>query len=232
MNLKLIIIAALLLLAGGVLFVFSQKDNSNQVKTTIPIQVLDRNGQDSQTKAVEKSFKVLSTTPANNQLNVYPGEIEISFTLDQDIPSDKAFSMEISPAPPFGVRYTNTFPGKTITAQVLGRLKDSTLYTVKIKNSSNQEVYSWRFTTSNETVEASSAQVAEYEKQLAKDYYPLSSFTPYISERFEVGYQARLELNAYIKDPDVQAVKNEITSWIKSKGVDPSTHKINYINEF
>jgi len=63
-----------------------------------------------------------------------------------------------------------------------------------------------------------------------KGKFPLVEFLPYETENFYLDYVAPLHLRATIKKAAVSAqIKQEILNWISSKGVDPQTHKIDFI---
>jgi len=63
-----------------------------------------------------------------------------------------------------------------------------------------------------------------------KEKFPLVEFLPYETENFYLDYVAPLHLRATIKKAtDSSQVKQEILNWINSKGVDPKTHKIDFI---
>jgi len=63
-----------------------------------------------------------------------------------------------------------------------------------------------------------------------KGKFPLVEFLPYETENFYLDYVAPLHLRATIKKATASGqIRQEILNWIKSKGVDPQTHKINFI---
>jgi len=63
-----------------------------------------------------------------------------------------------------------------------------------------------------------------------KKKFPLVEFLPYETENFYLDYVAPLYLRATIKKTTVSTqIKQEILNWIISKGVDPQTHKIDFI---
>lgn len=180
---------------------------------------------------IQQPFQISTTIPQDRQTNIYPGEIEISFNTSQPILSEKSFSLNISPPLPFYLRLTNSYPTQTITAQIFGGLTKNTTYTVSVKDTLGTLVKSWQFTTSGEQNESSSALVQEAEQHYNQQYFPLFSVTPYSEEDFEVDYKGKLELNVLIKTPNVALGKQEFLDWMKSKGTDPSTHKINYLTK-
>jgi len=63
-----------------------------------------------------------------------------------------------------------------------------------------------------------------------KTRFPLIESLPYKTDRFIVDYQAPLFLKVEIKIATQTAeIKKEVLDWIKSKGVDPETHQINWL---
>jgi len=63
-----------------------------------------------------------------------------------------------------------------------------------------------------------------------KGKFPLVEFLPYETENYYLDYVAPLHLRATIKKATASAqIKQEILNWISSKGIDPQTHKIDFI---
>jgi len=63
-----------------------------------------------------------------------------------------------------------------------------------------------------------------------KKKFPLIEFLPYETNNFSVDYIAPLHLQVRIKNATFSAqIKQEATNWIKSHGIDPSTHKIDWV---
>lgn len=63
-----------------------------------------------------------------------------------------------------------------------------------------------------------------------KTKFPLIESLPYKTDRFSIDYKAPLSLKVEIKVATQTAeIKKEVLDWIKTKGVDPSTHKIEFI---
>jgi len=62
-----------------------------------------------------------------------------------------------------------------------------------------------------------------------KERFPLVEFLPYETENFYLDYIAAFHLQVTIKKANVSAqIRQEVFNWIKSKGVDPQTHKIDF----
>ena len=72
--------------------------------------------------------------------------------------------------------------------------------------------------------------IREYYKKLDEDTYrgyPLFDYTPYETTNWKITYLKPLILVVTLKK-DTPEVRQEVLDWIKSKGVDPSTHKIEW----
>jgi hypothetical protein len=193
--------------------------------TGVPTQPAGKNGRPT-TK--QEPFTVTSTTPSNGQADVIPGEIQISFTTNVPIVSENSFAVSIGPALPNYGKYINSYPTKTITSQVYGAMAPGTKYTVAVYDASKKLVYSWSFTTSQTPAQSSSGLVREEEQQIIKNSYPLFNYVPYNSNDFYIDYTGKLTLLVTVKINNMEQVKKEALGWIKSKGVDPSTHVIHF----
>ena len=180
----------------------------------------------------QKPFQVLSVSPTNGSVGVSSGEITLSIQTDENIVSAGEISLDSSPQLPYYIKFTNPYPTRTLQAQIYGGLQPATLYTFSLKNKEGTTLYSWSFTTNDKREESSTRYVRDQEEQLIRNYYPLFDQIPYYSETFDVDYTDKLTLTVVIKDPDVKLVKDGVMQWIKSYGVDPSTHTIIYQNEF
>lgn len=180
----------------------------------------------------QSPFRILSTSPINGQQNVFPGEIFIDFTTDVPIISKNSFSLTLSPQLQYSYNLISSFPTTKVKTQVLGGLNKNTKYLVTVLNQNLVPVYSWSFTTSNQTPEDSSQLVKQKEQQILTQSYPLYQYVPYANNNFSVDYTDKLTLTVTITNSGVTAVKQEVLTWIKSHGVDPSTHTIIYKNNF
>lgn len=67
-------------------------------------------------------------------------------------------------------------------------------------------------------------------KTQLNDSYPLASFTPYQTPNFRVVYSAPLTLEIDLTGSlDSQAAIGQVQSWVRSHGIDPSTHKYDVV---
>lgn len=178
-------------------------------------------------------FKVLRTTPINGQTNVYAGEQAVSFTTLNSIPSASEFSLFFQPELSYKPVYSNKYPTKTVVADILGGLAPNTKYTVSILDTSGKYIYSWSFTTGSKPTNTSSSGLeAVKEKQDIQQNYPLFNYIPYQSNDYYIDYTGPLTLDVNYYIPNLNQVKQEVNDWIKSHGVDPSTHTINYVADY
>lgn len=174
-------------------------------------------------------FSIIETSPQNGQKDVDAGEITISFTATRLLSSRKEFSIAITPSLPYSWKETSVFPSEIITFQILGGLAVNTNYTVSVKNNQGDIVYSWTFTTASAPGSSSSRLMEETEKNTIKNYLPLFEWIPFSNQDFSIDYTDKLTLEVVVKNPDMEKVKADVVTWIRSKGVDPSTHTINYV---
>ncbi len=214
-----------------IFFTFLLLRRSGNPPTGAPFPVFSPSGSPTQIPLIP-TFSVVSTIPESNQKDVYPGEIDLSFTTDRSINSDADFSLEISPALPYYWNLVNSYPTNKIVAKVTGGLKTNTTYTLSVFNTAKVKVYSWSFTTSSTAAESSSSLIRDEELQLNQKYFPLFNYLPYSNNDFEIIYTDKFTLQVSIKNPDINKAKQEVIDWIKSKGVDPNTHTIDYVNSF
>jgi hypothetical protein len=178
------------------------------------------------TPLVQEPFTIASTTPRANETGVFPGEIVISFSTSSPIVSRDSFSYEIAPPLQYGSEVVSSLPTRTIQIQVLGRMQGNTRYTVTITNQQGETVHSWSFTTSGEVPESASRYINRRDENIIASDFPLALDLPYISNSVTMDYSNALELTATIKSGTQEAAREEINRWIRSKGIDPSTHRI------
>lgn len=174
---------------------------------------------------------VLRTDPINGQQDIYPGEIKINISLNREIFSKNDIVIKISPEPTAGFEFTNSFPSKELTLQIFGGMAQSTTHTLTVSDTSGNTLYTWFFTTSNKSPESSSAEVNKIQQQTIRNYYPLFDFVPYKTDLYTIDYTDRLTLEVKINGTRSPQIEASVENWIKSKGIDPSTHTIDYISQ-
>lgn len=224
----LLVCLILLLLILLLVKTFSQKKASPSQPGNIPVF------NSSSSPFGQQIFNVTSTSPGNGATDISPGEITITFDSDRVISSSDSFELSFNPKLSSGYQFASTFPTKQVKIIILNGLTPSTKYTVSLNTRDGSPIYSWDFSTKADTGGLSSS---AYETKIELDYisknYPLHSVTPYSNADFSIDYAGKpLTLVVNVKNPDVEKVKQEVIDWIKSKGVDPSTHTINYVNAF
>lgn len=229
---KLLVITGLIIFAMVIITLLISGRSTNNIPGATPSPVIPSFFPSITQVLRQEAFTVASTTPNNGESNVTPGEIIISFTTDKPLISQNSFSMNITPALPNYWKIVNSYPTNVVKAQVYGNMKLNTEYTITVSDTNGRLVYSWIFTTSNVPAESSSLLQKEIEEQLKKDYYPLINYIPYESANFSIDYIDRLSLVVKGKNSNLDLVKKGVNDWIRSKGVDPSTHSIRYENAF
>lgn len=183
-------------------------------------------------------FQIIATSPKDGTENVYPGEIILSFTTNVPIVSKNVFTVSFSPQLPNSYQVVSAFPTTMVKLQIIGGLALGTTYTVSVHDSSGQIISSWSFTTSQKAAESSSKGVITQDQEIMNKYYPLFQYLPYYGTGFTIkDYSDRLTLEVLQTQSEgpsdqksLDEIKQEVNAWIKSKGVDPATHTINYIN--
>jgi hypothetical protein len=58
--------------------------------------------------------------------------------------------------------------------------------------------------------------------------YPLLPYVPYQTTNWKIDYKAPLTLEIVLKK-DTPEIRQEVLNWIQDKGVDPNTHKIDWV---
>lgn len=180
------------------------------------------------TSAIQLPFRVLSTSPKNNESNVFSGELFITLITDVPIIKQDSISLDFSPALSRGVEYKNKFPSEKIEAIALGGLKPNTTYTASVLDKNKRNIFTWSFTTSSDRGEGQSALSSKLDKDLSEKYYPLAKYFPYSTQDYKLGYSDRLKLKITLINPstDKNRVLEEVKNWIKSKNIDPNTHSL------
>ncbi|RJR25583.1 hypothetical protein C4578_01260, partial [Candidatus Microgenomates bacterium] len=112
-------------------------------------------------------------------------------------------------------------------------LKYSTEYKIELKHERIENFYGvLTFTTTKapKTPEYDEKQTEKFYEQLEKETYedyPLFDHIPYYGKDFSIDYLKPLTLEVVLKK-ETQETREEALEWIRSKGIDPSTHKIEW----
>ncbi len=71
--------------------------------------------------------------------------------------------------------------------------------------------------------------IYEEQKEINAKYYPLITETPYRTTLFEATYSGPLNLKVIMFSEDQEKIKNKIEEWLIKNGVDPKSHKIEFV---
>ncbi len=224
-NLPFILVGALLLLIATVFLVLTFFAKN----TTDPHPHTPDNINTTPTAVQPINFSITNTSPADNESDVYPGEISITFTTNTPLLSQEDYLFRMTPSPEETPIIQNEFPSQEISYGIVGNLSPDTTYTVGIYNTSSLLVHSWSFTTSSETPESSSRAVKLEQENAIRNFYPLFYDLPYETDTFKIDYTDRLTLEVIMYSGNQTNTAPAIESWIQDRGVDPATHTINYI---
>lgn len=178
--------------------------------------------------ATPVDFSILNTTPSNGEVDVYPGEITITFTTNAPINSGSEYSLNFNPPLQNEPLDTTLYPSQNITQGIVGGLSQNTTYAVSVNNSSGEQIYSWSFTTSDEIPESSSRESLLEQENAIKNYYPLFYELPYQTNSFKIDYTDRLTLEVVIYSGTQETVSPIVDEWIRENGVNPQSHTITY----
>lgn len=177
-------------------------------------------------------FKVVSTTPADRAINVPAAEQVMLIKTDTPILSPDNFSLSVTPSLSYPMRYSNTYPTQILQVNIIGGFKPSTRYTFTLRNRDDQIVAQWSFTTGTQTGQGQSGARTYLDEQIEARYYPLNKYLPYSTLDFTIqSYSDHLTLKVIVKSQDLEKVKREVNDWIISKGINPGSHKINYVTQ-
>lgn len=183
--------------------------------------------------AFSAQFRITQTSPTNGATNVPAGETLLSFTTDTDLPSDKVFRLDVNPKPQYGLQMQSTFPTNVVNVLPLGGLHENTTYTITVSDQFGKQLTSWTFLTAPTPAQSHSATRNVLDQETNAKYYPLTQYLPYSTADFTVSeYTDHLTLKVLVNTADLAKVKTEVNDWIRSKGVDPNTHTINYVNNY
>lgn len=164
------------------------------------------------------NLEITNSTPANGANSVGVADpILITFNQPTDyltitVTSDPSEEWSISQASPSSVKIAHKL-----------YLRVATNYTLTILQHGNP-VGKLVFKTANEQNDPRFLQNIQTENGKK---YPLLSLTPYETLDYKVVYTAPLTLEIELKNNNVtsQDAITQVQSWVKSNGIDPSTHK-------
>lgn len=171
--------------------------------------------------------QIIETQPNDNELQASP-EIKIIITFDQKI-TTPGWQASFSPETAFTLLVNEN----KLEIQPTTFLKEETKYSVSVKNSQFKNFsYMFSFTTLSKSITPPSGGLGdpnfynEIQKETA-DKYPLLKYIPFETKNWWVTYRGPLLLKVGLRK-DTAEIRQEVLDWIKSKGVNPDTHKIEW----
>lgn len=167
-------------------------------------------------KKTSQPLQVISVSPLNGAENVdLDVSLEIRFNREPT-----TFSVLSQPEIDYSLQTSNS----TVTLVLNRPLEPKTQYSLTVL-SQGKAISSWSFTTRLFT----EGEAIKEEIKITQKAYPLIDFVPYETENFRIAYEDPLYLRVKIKKKNVSAIKKEVLDWIRSKGVDPQTHQIEWV---
>ncbi len=175
-------------------------------------------------------LEVVDSSPKNNQANIALNQV-VKITFNQNIRNE--FQITFSPLTTFKTKITEN----TLEITPDKPLVENTQYKITILNSKLKNFsFDLSFKTISQSVILEITPPFTYEE--TKKYYddwskeihqnePLYDFVPYKTETYFIYYTAPLTLTVITKK-DTPQIREEVSNWIISKGIDPKTHQINW----
>lgn len=167
-------------------------------------------------------LQVISVSPEGNSESISVSqEITINFNKELNKMSEISFSIN----PDIANIPTLTNENKSIVIKHDGPFHSGTSYTIIVSNQKKQTLWQSTFTT--ESLQGDPAIPYESARNTEINY-PLLKETPHVTKNISVIYKGPLTLEVtLIKGTKEEAIA-EIEKWLESKGVNPSTHKIEW----
>jgi len=168
--------------------------------------------------------KVVYVLAENEATNVSTVSLKIQIDFEQALSSENQYAFTINPEVK---TITKKLENSNKTLQITSEepLHPNTNYQITIKDK-NKILWQSDFTT--EVLQGDPTIPYEGQKY-TQDNYPLLEFIPYETESFSVRYSAPLTLTITIKKGEQKTIEPLIIDWIKSHGVDPSTHQLKWV---
>lgn len=114
-----------------------------------------------------------------------------------------------------------------------GRIEAGTRYKWRV-SLKNELIYEWEYKSSDLSEEEKKSRgIGDPERmvEIIEDQYekyPLLDYMPYSNEDFALNYLEPMVLIVKIKGEEREAIMEQVKYWIKSKGVDPESHEIEW----
>lgn len=168
--------------------------------------------------------KVVYVSPENAATNISTSFLKVQIDFDLPLANENQYFVNINPEiKTLAKKLENS--NKTLILTSEEPLHPNTLYKLEVKDK-NKILWQSTFTTEN----LQGDPTIPYEGQkYTQDNYPLLEFIPYETESFSVRYSAPLTLTVTIKKGEQKTIEPLIIDWIKSHGVDPSTHQLKWV---
>lgn len=166
------------------------------------------------------SPKIKKTYPENGSSNI-PVSAVIKIEFDKKI-NKNLILVQISPS----TNTQTTFTSNSLQTKPVQNLKYGTNYTVTVGDRlTNKDIAQFYFITIIPQGDSGTAHEIE---SATKEFYPLAPFSPPNNANFYFIYAGQLKMNVFLKG-NKETAKKEFEDWAKSKGVDLSTHQIQYL---
>ncbi|MCL5090961.1 MAG: Ig-like domain-containing protein [Patescibacteria group bacterium] len=173
---------------------------------------------------------IINTSPVNQQSNLSL-ETQIAITFDKEITLSD-WQVTTFPTIKFNLKQDKN----SLVILPTEKLTGQTEYKIELKNKQIANfLYSFSFITQKEPFIPTSTEgkgvgtpnfYQSFRQKIDNDY-PLFDEVPYISQNWNITYTDALKLKVTLKK-DTPEIRQEVLDWIMDKGVDPSTHKIDW----
>lgn len=174
--------------------------------------------------------KVTDFTPVNGATEI-SGATTIIVTFEKTIPKENLVKFRFQPELTYGeYSITSKFPTKQVLVKPSALLDWDTKYTVTVLYN-DEPIYTSSFTTTKEPQAQSDPESIRRGTDAVLGDYPLLMVLPYDTSTVSVKYNGKRSLQVTIKSGAMEAAKTEVENWMRQNNVDPSTHKILYINQ-
>ncbi len=174
------------------------------------------------------SNKVVSVTPADGANDVSVNTA-LTIVFNQAIVQSNDLKLTFTPDLP-NLSYTiqSHLPAKSITIKPRGQLATATTYQVTVSYQANA-IYQFSFTTEATPPQQGDPESLKVGNELVYQDYPLLSWMPYQSQNLSADYISPHHLKVIVNHGTQQQAQQEITAFMKSHNIDPSTHQIDYV---
>lgn len=173
----------------------------------------------------EQELSVVNFFPENQTQDISTAGLKITVDFNRPLKDRQEINFLINPSvEDVSLNLENNQQTLSVTSQE--PLQPETNYSFAITDKKDQILIQAGFQT--EPLQGNPGPIYQEEKYV-KSNFPLLEFTPYKTETFSVYYINPLTLQVSISQGEQREIEKEVKDWIKSKGVDPETHKIEFI---